>query len=85
MAASFTSATLTVLGNQRAILGQVHMNDGPGYVSFGWRHVNTAVISQVSCNSAADVKKVLLNGEAGKIYIYSCTSGDSFNLIALGW
>jgi hypothetical protein len=84
MAASFTSAVNTVLGNQRAIVGQVHMNDGSGYVIPGFRHINSAVISQVSGNSAG-IKTVVLNGVAGQFYIGSCTSGDSFNVIALGY
>ena len=83
MAASYSTAVNTVLGDQRTVMGTVHMNDGSGVIDFGMNVVNGAVISQVSCNTGG-AKNVTRNHPSGNVYIGSCTSGDSFQFIVCG-
>lgn len=83
MAATYATAHNTVIGDQRAYIGVVHMNDGEGLIDFGMDHVNACVAVAASATSGG-MPNVTINHTSGNVNIASVASGDSFNFIVLG-
>lgn len=85
MAATFSTATKTVLGDQRVVMGVVHMNDGAESINFGgFKVINFMSADTASCATAGFTKIIQKGTAAGSIRIASCSSGDAFNFLVMG-
>ena len=86
MAASFTSAQISVFGNMRVFAGVVHMNDGAETISGIFSTVYSGLITPASAATNGMTKALVINSSslAGTFRINSCACGDAFNVLIMG-
>lgn len=86
MAASFTSAQMSVFGNMRVFTGVIHMNDGTETISGMFSTVYGGLLTPNSAVSMGMTKGFVGNSSsiAGAFRIGTCTSGDAFNILVMG-
>jgi hypothetical protein len=78
-----TAGVLAVEGNARTADGVLTMTDGPGAVATGLDYVSGGAVTPRTC--ATGGFGVKFNTTKGSVHIYSCASGDTFNVSVRGF
>jgi len=86
MANTFTAGSplpvFNSLGNGRGVGGTLTMTDGPGGVDLGLVRVHMGSVTPQTVTTGG--YGTVFNTASGNVHVYSCASGDTFQVLAFG-